>query len=78
MTRAERWASIDAILHPTLLMDNKAVHRYITERARYRVLQKALRRVWGIYPSMAYRHIWSCRAYLRGQHDTQPVSGQVT
>ncbi len=40
MTRAERWASIDAILHSTLLMDNKAAHRYITERARYRVLQR--------------------------------------
>ena len=24
MMRAERWASIDAILYPTLLMDNKA------------------------------------------------------
>ena len=35
MTRAERWASIDAILYPTLLMDNKTAHRYITERARY-------------------------------------------
>ncbi len=35
MTRAERWASIDAILYPTLLMDNKTAHRYITERGRY-------------------------------------------
>ena len=78
MTRAERWASIDAILYPTLLMDNKAAHRYITERARYRVLQKALRRTWGTHPSMAYRHIWSRRACLRAEYHTQPVSGQVT